>query len=185
MDEALLKWFKQQRSYNVPVSGPLLMVKAEEFAKKLKDEDFVCSSGWIDRFKSRHNITFGKVSGEASSVNTETTQEWITTVWPNVREGYADCDIFNADETGIFYRLTPDKTLKFKGEKCVGGKLSKERITVLVCANADGTEKRKLFVIGKSKNPRCFKHVKNLPVNYSANKKSWMTSELFETEMRR
>lgn len=180
-----MKWFKQQRSYNVPVSGPLLMVKAEEFAKKLKDEDFVCSSGWIDRFKSRHNITFGKVSGEASSVNTETTQEWITTVWPNVREGYADCDIFNADETGIFYRLTPDKTLKFKGEKCVGGKLSKERITVLVCANADGTEKRKLFVIGKSKNPRCFKHVKNLPVNYSANKKSWMTSELFETEMRR
>jgi predicted alpha-1,6-mannanase (GH76 family) len=35
VDEALLKWFKQQRSDNVPVSGPLLMVKAEEFAKKL------------------------------------------------------------------------------------------------------------------------------------------------------
>jgi hypothetical protein len=33
VDEALLKWFKQQRSDNVPVSGPLLMVKAEEFAK--------------------------------------------------------------------------------------------------------------------------------------------------------
>jgi len=26
VDEALLKWFKQQRSDNVPVSGPLLMV---------------------------------------------------------------------------------------------------------------------------------------------------------------
>jgi hypothetical protein len=26
--EALLKWLKQQRSYNVPVSGPLLMIKA-------------------------------------------------------------------------------------------------------------------------------------------------------------
>jgi hypothetical protein len=53
----------------------------------------------------------------------------------------------------FFFRLTPDKKLKFKGEKCVGSELSKDCITVL-CANADGTEKRKLLVIGKSKNPR-------------------------------
>jgi hypothetical protein len=26
VDEALLKWFKQERSNNVPVSGPLLMI---------------------------------------------------------------------------------------------------------------------------------------------------------------
>jgi hypothetical protein len=124
------------------------------------------------------------VSGEARGVNTESTTEWLTTVWPSIREGYADKDVFNADETGIFFRLTPDRTLKFKGEKCVGGKLSKERITALVCANAAGTEKKKLLVIGKSKNPRCFKNVKNLPVRYSANKKSWMTSSLFEAELR-
>jgi hypothetical protein len=66
-------------------------------------------------------------------------------------EGYPNSDIFSADETGLFFRLTPERTLKFKGEKCVGGKLSKDRVTVLVRANADGTKKRKLFVIGKSK----------------------------------
>jgi hypothetical protein len=92
-------------------------------------------------------------------------------------------DIFNADETGIFFRLTPDRTLKFEGEKCVGSKLSKDRITDLVCANADGTEKRKLLVIGKSKNPRCFKNVKSLPVCYSANKKAWITSDIFEAQL--
>jgi hypothetical protein len=89
------------------------------------------------------------VSGEARGVNTETTTEWFTTVWPSIREGYVDKDVFNADETGIFFQLTPDRTLTFKGEKCVGGKLSKEQITALVCANADGSEKRKLLVIGK------------------------------------
>jgi hypothetical protein len=52
-----------------------------------------------------------------------------------------------------------------------------------VCANSNGTEKRKLFVIGKSKSPRCFKNVKCLPVQYSANTKSWMTSNLFESEL--
>ncbi|XP_066260611.1 uncharacterized protein [Euwallacea similis] len=43
--------------------------------------------------------------------------------------------------------MTPDKTLKFKGEKCAGGKQSEERITVWVCANVTGTEKRPLMVI--------------------------------------
>lgn len=32
---------KQKRSGNVPVSGPVLMLKGEEFAK-LKDGEFVC-----------------------------------------------------------------------------------------------------------------------------------------------
>jgi hypothetical protein len=65
-------------------------------------EEYVCSAGWIDRFKLRHNISFGKVSGEARGVYDTT--EWLTAVWLNVREGFADNDIFNADETGIFFR---------------------------------------------------------------------------------
>ncbi|KAJ8939850.1 hypothetical protein NQ318_011858 [Aromia moschata] len=32
--------------------------------------------------------------------------------------------------------------MKFKGEKCVGGKLSKERVTVLVAANMIRSQKR-------------------------------------------
>ena len=42
----------------------------------------------------------------------------------------------------------------------------------------DGTEKCKLLVIGKSANPRCFKDVKSLPVDYKSNRKAWMTSEI-------
>jgi hypothetical protein len=63
----------------------------------------------------------------------------------------------------LFYKITPDKTLKFKGETCMGGKLSQERIIVMVVANRLGTEKRKLLVIGKPKKPRCFKNVVQLP----------------------
>ena len=44
IDEALLMWFKQKRSENVPVSGPLLMTKAEKLAKLLDHEDFVCTT---------------------------------------------------------------------------------------------------------------------------------------------
>jgi hypothetical protein len=50
------------------------MINAEEFAKKLRDEEFVCSAGWIDRFQLRKNVSFGKVSGEARGVNSDTTE---------------------------------------------------------------------------------------------------------------
>jgi len=40
-------------------------------------------------------------------------------------------------------------------------------------------------VIGKFRNPRCFKNVKSLPVQYEANKKAWMTLKLFEDYIRK
>jgi hypothetical protein len=46
--------------------------------------------------------------------------DWLSTNWPDIRNKYDSKDIFNADETGLFYKLTPDKTLKFKGEKLCG-----------------------------------------------------------------
>ena len=46
-------------------------------------------------------------------------------------------------------------------------------------ASAPG-EKLPLLVIGKAKNPRCFKNVKSLPCIYKAQTKSWMDSEIFK-----
>jgi hypothetical protein len=40
--------------------------------------------------------------------------------------------------------------------KRTGRKQDKQRITVLLCCNATGTDKRKLLVIGKSKRPLSF-----------------------------
>lgn len=180
----MLSWFKTQRSVNVPISGPILQKKADDFAKLFGKKDFVCSSAWIQRFRARHEIVSSKISGEAKSVPVGVVDDWLNVVWPKIREGYLDEEIFNIDETALFYKMLPDRTLKFKREKCVGGKLSKERITVLVGANFTGTKKSKLLIIGKSKNPRCFKNIKKLPVLYENNSKSWMTSQIFEKYVR-
>ena len=52
---------------NIPVSGPILTIKAKELALKLGHQDFICSSGWLQRFKSRHDIVFRKIPGEEES----------------------------------------------------------------------------------------------------------------------
>jgi len=46
-------------------------------------------------------------------------------------------------------------------------------------------EKLPLLVIGKSKNPRAFKNISRLPVEYVANKKAWMTGLIFEDWVRK
>ena len=93
---------------------------------------------------------------------------------------YTPADRYSTDETGLFFQCLPNKTLALKEEKCTRGKKSKSRLTVLVAANVDRSDKQPPLVIGKSKNPRSFKHVKTLPICYKSNKKAWMTSQLFE-----
>lgn len=67
-----------------------------------------------------------------------------------------------------------------KNETCHGGKKHKDRVTAVVAVNMDGSDKRRLTVIGKSARPRCLRGVRNLQVDYWSNKNAWMTTKLFE-----
>ena len=129
------------------------------------------------RWKKRHGIVMKKVSGEAASV-AEDMQPWLDVVLPHLLSNYKPEDVYNVDETGLFYKLKPDKSLSFKTEKCVGGKKAKDRFTVLVGESMAG-EKLPLLVIGKLKSPRCFSGVRSLPLECNANAKAWMTGHLF------
>ncbi|CAB5298350.1 unnamed protein product [Rhizophagus irregularis] len=88
-------------------------------------------------------------------------------------------DIYNADETGLFFRMEPNQTLSTGA--VAGRKMDKSRVSVLFCANATGSHKIRPLVIGKSLNPRCFKNLNKstLPVIYRANSKAWMRSDIF------
>ena len=58
LEDSLLSWFKNTRSDNIPISGPLLCEKATQLACQFKITDFKASDGWLSRFKDRHNISF-------------------------------------------------------------------------------------------------------------------------------
>ena len=67
---------------------------------------------------------------------------------------YSSRDVFNFDESALFYGIPPNKTLATV--KRNGKKSEKDRITVAMCCNMNGTENMDLVVIGKSKQPRAF-----------------------------
>ena len=71
----------------------------------------------------------------------------------------------------------PQKSLASSFEKSADDrKTQKERVTINACANASGTIKLPLLLIGKYKNPRCFKNFPHhqLPVVYTSQKNAWV-----------
>ena len=109
---------------------------------------------------------FRKICGESAAVPQNVCDKWVEDELPSLTENVHPVDIFNADETGLFYQCLPNKTAVFKGEECRGGKQSKLRVTVFLGANQDGSEKLPPLMIGRSAKPRCFKSAKSFPIAY-------------------
>ena len=62
VQKAMLTWFRQARSENIPINGPLLLEKAHSIAIQL-GSDFVPNASWLERVKKRENISFNKLHG--------------------------------------------------------------------------------------------------------------------------
>jgi len=178
IDKRVFEWFCEARGRNYPITGRILQEKALVIAEHLDQMDFKASNGWLARFQERHQITGRTISGESAFINNEVVENWKATV-PTLIEGYELRNIFNSDETGLFWRGLPNKTLATRKDSCKGGKAAKERLTVLLTASVTG-EKLPPLIIWKSLMPRCFN--KSIPsgIQWYANKSAWMTSDIFE-----
>ncbi|CAM4904757.1 unnamed protein product [Rotaria socialis] len=160
LDQKVYEWFVQQRSKNIPISGPLLQEQARQIRQQLGGSnagDFKASNGWLEKFRKRHGIQYRTINGESASVDPATVDEWKKRLVVMI-DKYNPNDVYNADETGLFFKALPNRSLVTAKDSCKGGKRSKERFTVLLCTNMTGTDKLKPLMIGKSANPRCFKN---------------------------
>lgn len=54
IDKAVLDWFTTARNQNMPISGGILKEKAMEFSKRFGDDNFMASTGWLDKWKQRY-----------------------------------------------------------------------------------------------------------------------------------
>ena len=90
--------------------------------------------------------------------------------------------IYNTDETCIFWCPMPKNTIRRDEENATGKKSSKERLPLLIGSNATGKHRLKLAVVGQSKKPRVFVGLnieRDLPVVYCYFKKVWFNFTVF------
>ena len=166
----------------------LLQDKARWFFSKLypdhDPESFKGSTGWLTRFNLCHGIKNVQLRGEILSSDMEAVEPFIYLLKQVIEsEGYSRDQILNADETGLWWQMTPSCSLNTSGIAMAANFFLKPKdwVTLMGCLNASGNFRLPLVFINKSKKPWCFKHMDMniLPVKYYAQTKSWMDCNIF------
>ncbi|CAB1101512.1 unnamed protein product [Ectocarpus sp. CCAP 1310/34] len=150
------------RSFGRSARATLLADIATSAAVRERVEDFKAGERWAKNFVKRNKIQSVRLHGEAGSVDKEAIKE----VMEEIRalcEIFPASFIFNVDETGLQWKLMPRRTYLFTSEdrKAARGSKSmhfKDRLSAIMCCNADGTAKVDMGIIGRAKEPRCFKN---------------------------
>lgn len=191
MEKALNIWIDDCSKKRIQLDTNIIIQKSVRIYNYLKENgesavnpDFVGSKGWFDRFKKRFSLQNLKVQGESASADKETAKVYPLEL-QNIIElgGYSRHQVFNADETGHWWKKMPKRTFISRDEKVAPGfKVSKDRVTLLMCSNASGDYMMKPMLVYKSINPRVMKHVckSKLPIYWTANRKAWVTTETFK-----
>ena len=184
LDAAVYKWYKQERAVSIEVRGIDIQDAAMRLAEHLGIEGFKSSCGWLFRFRNRHCIGDRRVVGESKSADLSNIDPFRRKLTNLIKEtGLLLSQVYNADETGLYWRAPPSHTQAPHSEKATHGrKVSKDRISALMCANADGSHRLKLCVVGKYRRPRCLKNIMDsLPLHYYNNKSAWFDRDIFSS----
>lgn len=135
LDNLLADWVHTQQDRGVMVNGHMLKVQGQILQTRLNTQlpphqqlSLKFSNGWMQKFKSRHSFAQHIAHGESGSVNQQTVDQELPLL-KQVLQQYKPEDIFNADETGLFFSMPPTRTISTKAVH--GLKKNKTRITVL------------------------------------------------------
>lgn len=160
------------------VAGPSTPADAKERLRM-----FGASEKWVRNLVNRHNLTSVVLHGEAGSLDAEAAAEGMAAI-RRACSKYKVENIFNVDETGIYYRLLPKRTYlstteKRKTARGTKGMKAKDRVSAYMCTNATGTAKVPMAIIGRAKNPRCFRSSPS-PLTYFPQANAWSDSATFK-----
>ncbi|TYG57284.1 hypothetical protein ES288_D08G130100v1 [Gossypium darwinii] len=124
LENVLYEWFLQYQE-KVNMTGEIIQTKAKELL---------------------HGIKSYRRFGESGSIIIENIEYALPQIRAKLKIFYWK-DIYNMDETSLFYRLQAYHSLARK--QLEGRKKDNERLTIVVCYNGDGSDKVPLWVIIK------------------------------------
>ncbi|XP_006830932.1 PREDICTED: tigger transposable element-derived protein 5 [Chrysochloris asiatica] len=210
IDRAVYAWFLALRQHGVPLSGPLIQAQAEAFARQIYGPEctFKASHGWFWRWQKRHGISSQRIYGEAEPSAPAAVPP--PAPGPPVKEeptlrlpggagsfptrppaplspaegGYGDEQIYNANVTGLYWKLLPEQAgPRSPGDPGGGGcgrRWRGDRVTVLLAANLTGSHKLKPLIIGQLPDPPSLRHHNQdkFPASYRYSPDAWLSRPL-------
>ena len=150
----------------------LSQAQGEELAKEFDPTDFQMSRGWVDRLKARHKSNQRPQHRQKQQWSGE--ERSCDRCWKNTTKRTFSI------QTKLVYFINVYSTRLWRlKETCpLGKRFWKERISTLVAANMNGSQKLPLLVIGKFKMPRCMCNIQILPVTNKASQQESLNEGL-------
>ncbi len=163
LEDMLYIWIDSMHRANLPVLPSLAIAKAKSIASSLSipEMDFKASWQWLSRFRVHQGLQKMLLHGEGAEVNKS--DLGLLAILDDLYAIIAQYDlenVYNMDETTLFFRLLPRCSLLMPNEDISttrGKKKSKDRVSLIVCTNAMGTHKIPYTLIGKPKAPAYIK----------------------------
>ena len=195
IEKNLMDFMTIARAARMPVTDSVLRMKALMLRDvclqnrnlneqtKIMLQHFTASEGWVAGFVKRNALRSVSLHGEGGSVNVVEVCSQIFELHKELAS-YSLENMYNVDETSLFFKLFPEKTYisQHENRKTVRGTKNmkaKDRITAYVCTNASGTLKLPMAVIGYAQKPRCFK-LKPPCLPYFSQKNAWSDTKTFK-----
>ncbi|KFD64458.1 hypothetical protein M514_23305 [Trichuris suis] len=131
MESALALWVKDCMKKCIPLDGNIIREKARSLYKQFSTnegaepqpetsrhiKDFTASRGWFDRFRKRFNLGSVSLYGQAASADTAAAEKYPDTLMAIIQEKKNEPEqVFNMDETGLFWKKLPSRTYLMKDE---------------------------------------------------------------------
>ncbi|XP_054746093.1 tigger transposable element-derived protein 1-like [Anastrepha obliqua] len=194
MEKALVMWIEDKSQKRIPIDGIAIKQTALRIYKRIKEvepgtssqskqPEFSASTGWMTGFFKRHALHNVKIKGETASADELAAKKFPEKLRKIIEDGgYTPDQVWNVDESGLFWKKMPSRTYVAKSQKTAGGlKVAKDRVPLLFCSNASGERMLKPLLVNRALRPRSMKSVdfNKLPIHWTANKKAWMTSAIF------
>jgi len=188
VSQGLWDWYKTLQRVggrHLPVSGSLLEARARRIATELGVTGFKGSPNFIQNWAAHYNLRNVALWGQGGSADTAGAAERIAQIRTQLEDYPAD-RIYNMDETGLFYRCIPNRSYVQAGQRrqARGTKAmkAKDRVTLVLACNATGSHKIPVAMIGKAKQPLCFKPPRcACPLPYFSQQSTWMDGVVFKS----
>ncbi|KAK4511368.1 uncharacterized protein ATC70_012583 [Mucor velutinosus] len=202
LDNDILEYIQAMNAKSLPVNRGTIAAFAKVVAHRKyrmhelpKNKQIHFSDGWLTDVFKRIGVKSRHLYGEKSSVDLTSSKivEELRKI-EELLEPYDPKDILNFDETGLYYEQQPTRTIC--QEPLGGSKKSKNRFTVGLITNYDGSYKGHPIVIGKRKTPKAankkpalYRRTTNIGqshyVEYHSSPNAWMNTDIFRKYIKR
>jgi hypothetical protein len=128
LEQCVYLWTIDKLRNKISISDSIVVNQAKRFGEQLgiSNLELSYSRGWLEKFKLRFNLRRYTKHGEADKVDLKLIEDKIINIKDEISK-YNMNNVYNFDETALFYRLRPNKTL-------ASG-----------CINDDGDSKERLY----------------------------------------